>query len=240
MRKHPLIALIAFAVLATSTFVGAAGAKGFNPIPTRATSSVRLGAVAGEARWLTISSRRQAAVRHLLVVLLRKRSDTFWQLNASDLVAIHDDLRPAGSPLPSKFLALLKLAEQKRAAQQAAAAHAAALAQQEAQAAEAQAEAEAAAAAAAAEAAEAAQSSEGGLGGVWLQLRLCESGDDYAANTGNGYYGAYQFLLSTWWALGYSGLPSDAPPAVQDQAAERLQEIAGWGQWPTCSEELGL
>ena len=57
---------------------------------------------------------------------------------------------------------------------------------------------------------------------------------------GNGYYGAYQFALSTWWGLGYAGLPSEAAPAVQDQAAERLQAEAGWGQWPACSAELGL
>ena len=33
----------------------------------------------------------------------------------------------------------------------------------------------------------------------WLyRLRLCESGGNYQTNTGNGYYGAYQFLISTW------------------------------------------
>ncbi|MCK4176073.1 transglycosylase family protein [Aciditerrimonas ferrireducens] len=72
------------------------------------------------------------------------------------------------------------------------------------------------------------------------RLRACESGDDYTANTGNGYYGAYQFSLQTWQALGYSGLPSAAPPAEQDQAAARLAETAGWGQWPVCSALLGL
>ena len=82
--------------------------------------------------------------------------------------------------------------------------------------------------------------SGGDLGGVWLQLRICESGNNYSENSGNGYYGAYQFALSTWVAIGYSGLPSDAPPAVQDQAAEKLQAMAGWGQWPACSAELGL
>lgn len=77
-------------------------------------------------------------------------------------------------------------------------------------------------------------------GGVWYELRVCESGDDYAANTGNGFYGAYQFLLSTWYSLGFTGLPSDASPATQDRAAEELQAEAGWGQWPVCSAELGL
>jgi hypothetical protein len=77
-------------------------------------------------------------------------------------------------------------------------------------------------------------------GGVWYELRMCESNDDYSIDTGNGYYGAYQFALSTWYALGYTGLPSDAPPAVQDAAAQKLQAESGWGQWPACSAELGL
>jgi hypothetical protein len=77
-------------------------------------------------------------------------------------------------------------------------------------------------------------------GGVWYELRMCESGDNYAEDTGNGYYGAYQFSLSTWYGLGFSGLPSDASPAVQDQAAAELQAEAGWGQWPSCSAQLGL
>jgi len=72
------------------------------------------------------------------------------------------------------------------------------------------------------------------------RLRQCESGDDYQANTGNGYYGAYQFALSTWQGLGYSGLPSAAPPAEQDQAAMALQARSGWGQWPVCAAMLGL
>src|SRR5215210_5121261 len=50
-------------------------------------------------------------------------------------------------------------------------------------------------------------------------LRWCESTNDYAADTGNGYYGAYQFDLSTWEWLGYDGWPSEAAPEVQDQAA---------------------
>ncbi len=77
-------------------------------------------------------------------------------------------------------------------------------------------------------------------GGAWAALRQCESGGDYTEDTGNGYYGAYQFSATTWHGLGYPGLPSDAPPAVQDQAAARLQARSGWGQWPACSRRLGL
>ena len=77
-------------------------------------------------------------------------------------------------------------------------------------------------------------------GGVWAALRQCESGGNYAENTGNGYYGAYQFSPATWHGLGYPGLPSDATPAVQDRAAQQLQQRSGWGQWPACSRRLGL
>ncbi|NNN21472.1 MAG: hypothetical protein HKL80_05655 [Acidimicrobiales bacterium] len=77
-------------------------------------------------------------------------------------------------------------------------------------------------------------------GGVWLELRTCESSNNYDDNTGNGYYGAYQFSLPTWESLGFTGLPSSAAPYVQDEAAQMLQARSGWGQWPACSARLGL
>jgi hypothetical protein len=132
--------------------------------------------------------------------------------------------------------------EQAQAAAEARA-EAAAAAQAQAEAnAEAKAQATLAAAQARAAAAQAqkSKSSTPPAGGVWEELRMCESGGDYSADTGNGYYGAYQFLLSTWEDLGFSGLPSNAPPAEQDQAAQELQARYGWGQWPACSAELGL
>ena len=72
------------------------------------------------------------------------------------------------------------------------------------------------------------------------RLAQCESGGNYAINTGNGYYGAYQFALGTWRSLGDSGYPHQAPPHVQDEAAAKLQARSGWGQWPACSRKLGL
>ena len=75
---------------------------------------------------------------------------------------------------------------------------------------------------------------------VWAELRQCESGDDYTIDTGNGFYGAYQFAEATWQGLGYPGFPNQAPPAVQDQAAEQLQALDGWAPWPGCSAKLGL
>lgn len=74
----------------------------------------------------------------------------------------------------------------------------------------------------------------------FAQLRACESGGNYAINTGNGYYGAYQFDIGTWRGLGNSGLPSQASPATQDSAAAQLQSARGWTPWPGCSNKLGL
>lgn len=80
----------------------------------------------------------------------------------------------------------------------------------------------------------------GGAGGVWAALRQCESSGNYAENSGNGYYGAYQFSQATWTWLGYPGRPDQEPPAMQDAAAQKLQAQSGWGQWPACAAALGL
>ena len=75
---------------------------------------------------------------------------------------------------------------------------------------------------------------------VWERLRRCESGGRYNINTGNGFYGAYQFVPSTWRGLGFPGMPHQAPPNMQDEAAQKLQARSGWGQWPACTRKLGL
>ncbi|AEG45226.1 resuscitation-promoting factor [Isoptericola variabilis] len=77
-------------------------------------------------------------------------------------------------------------------------------------------------------------------GDVWAALAQCESGGDPTTNTGNGYYGMYQFSLSTWQSVGGTGLPSDASAAEQTMRAQILQQRAGWGQWPHCAAKLGL
>jgi hypothetical protein len=72
------------------------------------------------------------------------------------------------------------------------------------------------------------------------RLRMCESHNNYSDNTGNGYYGAYQFALQTWQDLGMTGRPDQAAPAVQDYAAKVLHARAGWSPWPACSVKEGL
>lgn len=74
----------------------------------------------------------------------------------------------------------------------------------------------------------------------WLKLRICESGNNYKINTGNGYYGAYQFNAGTWRAYGGSRLPHQNTPAEQDHRAKLLYQDRGWAPWPACSRKLGL
>src|SRR5689334_16598968 len=69
---------------------------------------------------------------------------------------------------------------------------------------------------------------------TFSNIRQCESGGNYSTNTGNGFYGAYQFTQQTWSSLGYSGRPDQASPATQDAAARALAARSGFGQWPVC------
>lgn len=80
----------------------------------------------------------------------------------------------------------------------------------------------------------------GASAGVFDRLAQCESGGNWASNTGNGFYGGVQFSAQTWHSMGGSGLPSEASRAEQIQRASALQKQSGWGQWPACSQKLGL
>ncbi|HUD10137.1 MAG TPA: ubiquitin-like domain-containing protein [Candidatus Saccharimonadales bacterium] len=86
------------------------------------------------------------------------------------------------------------------------------------------------------------------LGGdlaTWLyKLRSCESGGNYQDDTGNGYYGAYQFSAGTWDRLntGYA-YAYEAPPEVQDTAIIENTNASSGGiasQNPGCYYKEGL
>jgi hypothetical protein len=79
-----------------------------------------------------------------------------------------------------------------------------------------------------------------GDGSVWDRIAACESGGNWAINTGNGFYGGLQFTLSSWQAVGGSGLPSDASRDEQIMRAQMLQARQGWGAWPVCSVKAGV
>ena len=76
---------------------------------------------------------------------------------------------------------------------------------------------------------------------VWDDLADCESGGNWAINTGNGYYGGLQFNLSTWQSYGGSGYPHENSREEQIAVATRLRDAnGGYGAWPHCSQQLGL
>ena len=56
-------------------------------------------------------------------------------------------------------------------------------------------------------------------------------GNAGAVNASSGAGGLYQFLPSTWAALGYSGAPQDASPATQQAAFDRLYAQSGSAPW---------
>ena len=79
--------------------------------------------------------------------------------------------------------------------------------------------------------------------GVWDALAQCESGGNWAINTGNGYYGGLQFSLGTWNGYGgaaFAEYPHEATRDQQIAVAERLRAARGYAPWPACRAKLGL
>ena len=70
--------------------------------------------------------------------------------------------------------------------------------------------------------------------GEWDQVARCESGGNWAINTGNGYYGGLQFTMGTWHANGGSGSPHNASRSEQIRVAENVLQNQGIGAWPVC------
>jgi len=67
-------------------------------------------------------------------------------------------------------------------------------------------------------------------------IAACESGGNPSTNTGNGFYGKYQFTMETWQAVGGTGNPAAASEAEQDRRAARLYAQAGSSPWPVCGQ----
>ena len=80
----------------------------------------------------------------------------------------------------------------------------------------------------------------------WDQLAQCETGGNWATNTGNGFGGGLQFMhgsgYSTWLSFGggeFAANPWDATREQQIVIAERVLAGSGWGAWPGCSRKFG-
>ena len=76
-------------------------------------------------------------------------------------------------------------------------------------------------------------------GNVWDDLAACESGGNWATNTGNGYSGGLQFAHSTWIAWGGLQYAPEAWMASRE-AQIAVAEGHAWSNWPACSARLGL
>lgn len=80
-------------------------------------------------------------------------------------------------------------------------------------------------------------------GSVWDSLAACESGGNWAINTGNGFYGGIQFDYGTWLGNGGGAYAPTANLATREQQiaiASKVQSARGWSPWPACSAKLGL
>lgn len=77
--------------------------------------------------------------------------------------------------------------------------------------------------------------------GEWDAVASCESGGNWAINTGNGYQGGLQFAPSTWTGSGGGEYAPAAHLATKEQqiaVAERVLASQGRGAWPVCGRGL--
>ncbi|HEY8301173.1 MAG TPA: transglycosylase family protein [Jatrophihabitans sp.] len=75
----------------------------------------------------------------------------------------------------------------------------------------------------------------------WDAVAACESGGNWAINTGNGFYGGLQFTISTWDAYGGQSYAPRADLASRDAqiaVAEKVYASQGAGAWPVCGANL--
>ena len=75
----------------------------------------------------------------------------------------------------------------------------------------------------------------------WDAVAACESGGNWAINTGNGFYGGVQFDYGTWLAYGggaYAQTANLASRAEQIAVATRLYQARGSSPWPVCGANL--
>jgi resuscitation-promoting factor RpfC len=73
----------------------------------------------------------------------------------------------------------------------------------------------------------------------WDAIAACESGGNWAVNSGNGHYGGLQFKPATWQANGGVGNPAHASRSEQIRVAENVLATQGIKAWPKCGAKAG-
>jgi LysM repeat protein len=68
---------------------------------------------------------------------------------------------------------------------------------------------------------------------VWDHIAACESGGNWAINTGNGYYGGLQFTQATWAGAGGLQYAPRADLASRDQQIAIASKLS-LSNWPVC------
>lgn len=75
----------------------------------------------------------------------------------------------------------------------------------------------------------------------WEKLAGCESGGNWAIDTGNGFQGGLQFTQETWEGFGgtdFAPSANEAGREEQMEVANRVLREQGWGAWPACTNKM--
>jgi resuscitation-promoting factor RpfA len=79
--------------------------------------------------------------------------------------------------------------------------------------------------------------------GTWDKVAVCETGGNWTAHTGNGFYGGLAITKDTWDQYGgdtYAKRPDLATRAQQIVVAEQVLTALGPNAWPGCETGTGL
>ena len=70
----------------------------------------------------------------------------------------------------------------------------------------------------------------------WDAIAQCESGGNWATNTGNGYWGGLQFLPSTWFGWGGGPFDGNGPFPYSREYQISIASGHSLSNWPVCGQ----
>ena len=73
---------------------------------------------------------------------------------------------------------------------------------------------------------------------MWDRLAQCESTSNWAANTGNGFFGGIQFTPSSWEWVGGTVRADRTTREEQIYRGGLLWELQTWKAWPGCTNRF--